>query len=88
MRRAPPASVSPCLELYSTTICTSTGNKSISLPIGIKGISAGTPALIDSGAGGNFVDQNFARQHGLTQKALATPVKVYNVDVTPTNEAQ
>ena len=60
-----------------------TGNKSISLPIGIRGISAGTLALINSGAGGNFVDHNFARQHGLTQKALATPVKVYNVNGTP-----
>ena len=68
MRRAPLASVSPRLEIYSTTIYTSTGNKSISLPIEIKGISAGTPALIDSGAGGNFVNQNLARQHGLLRK--------------------
>ena len=37
MRRAPLASVSPCLKIYSTTICTLTGNKSILLPIEIKG---------------------------------------------------
>ena len=41
-----------------------------------------TPALIDSGAGGTFIDQNYIRKVGYKLTELETPVKAYNVDRT------
>ena len=39
-------------------------------------------ALIDSGAGGKFIDQNFVRNLKLKKKPLKKPIKVFNVDGT------
>ena len=39
-----------------------------------------THVLIDSGAGGKFIDQNFAQKFEI--KKLDQPLKVYNVDGT------
>ena len=41
-----------------------------------------TIALIDSGAGGKFIDQNFAKKENLETKDLKNPLTVYNVDST------
>ena len=41
-----------------------------------------TLALIDSGAGGKFIDQNFARKEKFKMKDLENPLVVYNVDGT------
>jgi hypothetical protein len=41
-----------------------------------------TEGMIDSGAGGKFIDQNFARNKKLPLQLLPTPLKVYNVDGT------
>ena len=41
-----------------------------------------TLRLIDSGAGGKFIDQNFAREEKLETKTLENPLVVYNVDGT------
>ena len=41
-----------------------------------------TLGLIDSGAGGKFIDQNFAREEKLETKDLENPLVVYNVDGT------
>jgi len=41
-----------------------------------------TKALIDSGAGGTFMDQNFARKHRLPLEKLEEPLIVFNVDGT------
>ena len=41
-----------------------------------------TLALIDSGAGGKFIDQNFARKEKFEMKDLENPLVVYNVDGT------
>jgi len=41
-----------------------------------------TNALIDSGAEGEFIDQNYARKLGIKQTALEKPIKVLNVDGT------
>ena len=41
-----------------------------------------TLALIDSGAGGKFIDQNFAKKEQLETKDLENPLVVYNVDGT------
>ena len=39
-------------------------------------------ALLDSGAGGVFIDQNYAKKLRLDIKTLETPVKARNVDGT------
>ena len=41
-----------------------------------------TLALIDSGAGGKFIDQNFTKKEQLETKDLENPLVVYNVDGT------
>ena len=41
-----------------------------------------TRALLDTGAGGKFIDQNFVLAHGIRTHALDTPITVYNVDGT------
>ena len=41
-----------------------------------------TCALIDSGAGGTFIDQNFARRLNLPMEKLKTPLIARNVDGT------
>ena len=41
-----------------------------------------TQALIDSGAEGEFIDQNYIRKLGIKQTALREPIKVLNVDGT------
>ena len=41
-----------------------------------------TLALIDSGAGGKFIDQNFAKANGFELHKLDTPLRAYNVDGT------
>ena len=47
-----------------------------------EGKNVETPGLIDSGAGGKFIDQNFAIEEGLETKDLENPLVVYNVDGT------
>ncbi len=42
-----------------------------------------TLALLDSGAGGIFMDQNFAKTHGFKLIPLVEPLTVFNVDGTP-----
>jgi Retroviral aspartyl protease len=72
-------SVSPYLDIYSVTIANISQN-SISIPIKI-GLSKQTvETLIDSGAGGLFIDQNFAKNFDINY--LDEPVKAYNVDRT------
>ena len=41
-----------------------------------------TPALIDSGAGGTFIDEAFAHTNHIALTPLITPLPVYNVDGT------
>jgi len=41
-----------------------------------------TKALVDSGTGGTFIDQNFARTKGFRLQKLEHPITVYNVDGT------
>jgi len=43
-------------------------------------------ALLDSGATGNFIDQDFVRTKGINTQSLFRPILVYNVDGSP-NEA-
>jgi Reverse transcriptase (RNA-dependent DNA polymerase) len=71
--------VSPYLGVYSVAIANISQN-SISVPINI-GLSKQTvKTLIDSGTGGLFIDQNFAKNFDINY--LDKPVKAYNVDGT------
>ena len=57
----------------------------ISLPILIKkseSESVETLALIDSGAGGKFINWNYAEQLGLPIQTLRKPIMVWNIDGT------
>ena len=40
-------------------------------------------ALLDSGASGKFIDQDYARKIHAERKNLERPIQVYNVDGTP-----
>ncbi|KDR74279.1 hypothetical protein GALMADRAFT_71012, partial [Galerina marginata CBS 339.88] len=63
-------------------------NKSISLPMTISipnqndSETVETSALLDSGAGGKFIDQNYVRKLDLQTRKLKEPLAVYNVDGT------
>lgn len=50
-------------------LLTITGNKTIEIQ-----------ALVDSGAGGIFIDSLFAQKHNIPLSPLETPIRVYNVD--------
>ena len=47
-----------------------------------------TLALIDSGAGGTFIDETFARNHNLPLTRLINPIPVYNVDGTRNKQGE
>jgi Retroviral aspartyl protease len=42
-----------------------------------------TTTLLDTGAGGKFIDQNFVQNQKIKTKELKYPIKVFNVDGTP-----
>jgi hypothetical protein len=69
--------VSPCLDVYSVTIANISCN-SISVSINICSIKQVVQTLIDSSAGGMFINQNFTRNFKINY--LDKPVKAYNVD--------
>jgi hypothetical protein len=71
--------VSPYLNIYSVTIANISRN-SISVPINIGSSKQIVETLIDSGAGGLFIDQNFAKNFKINY--LDKPVKAYNMDGT------
>jgi hypothetical protein len=71
--------VSPYLDVYSVTIANISRN-SISVPINIGSSKQTVETLIDSGAGGLFIDQNYAKNFNINY--LDEPVKAYNVDGT------
>jgi hypothetical protein len=70
-------SVSPYLDVYSVTIANISRN-SISVPINIGSSKQTIETLIDSGTGGLFIDQNYAKNFDINY--LDEPVKAYNVD--------
>ena len=72
-------SVSPCLDIYSVTIAKISKN-SIFIPIEIGSSKQNVETLIDCGAGGLFIDQNFSRKFKV--KNLDEPIKAFNVDGT------
>jgi hypothetical protein len=70
-------SVSPYLDVYSITIANISQN-SIYVPINIGSSKQNIKTLINSGAGGLFIDQNFAKNFDINY--LDKPVKAYNMD--------
>jgi hypothetical protein len=70
-------SVSPYLDVYSVTIANISQN-SIYVPINIGSSKQNIKTLINSGAGGLFIDQNFAKNFDINY--LDKPVKAYNMD--------
>src|SRR6202522_1098046 len=83
-RRTESTSVSPCLEIHSVTLGLVERN-TLFIPITIRDQSrktVETPALVDSGAGGKFIDQNFARNSKMNIYNLEKPMKALNVDGT------
>jgi len=66
------------------------GPNCIMLPIHLKTTDtleeASTEAMVDTGATGDFIDQDFVERAKLPTRKLSEPVPVYNVDGTP-NEA-
>ena len=76
--------VSPSLDIYSVTTAIINSNK-LSIPIQISGSevkNVETLGLIDSGAGGKFIDQIYARAAGFKLHKLETPLQAYNMDGT------
>jgi hypothetical protein len=69
--------VSPYLDIYSVTIANISRN-SISVPINIGSSKQTVKTLIDSSAGGLFIDQNYTKNFDINY--LDEPVKAYNVD--------
>ena len=76
IRRAGSTSVSPSLDIYSVTTATINSNK-LSIPIRISNAEVKNVeplGLINSGAGGKFIDQNYAKAIGLKIETLKTPL--------------
>ena len=76
-------SVSPSLNIH--TVHTYINANSILLPIEIKKSeyeSVKTLALIDSGAGGKFINQKYVERLGLSIQTLERPIMARNVDGT------
>ena len=83
IRRTRSTSVSPSLNIHAVT--THITANTISLPIEIKKNeyeSVETLALIDSGAGGKFINRKYAEQLGLPIRTLKRPIMARNVDGT------
>ena len=73
------------VDIFSVKLATIKSN-SLSIPISIKcakdNQTVETLALIDSGARGKFIDQNYAKTIGLKTRILEQPITAQNVDGT------
>ena len=84
-------STSPVLDIFSVNIAHIESN-SLSIPILIKCAEENKTVeilgLIDSGAGGKFIDQNYAKTLGLETKLLNKPITARNVDGTENKQGK
>jgi len=75
----------------SPVLVADTNKKSFSVPLLVsrEGRNANkrfeTNALIDSGAGGTFIDKKFAQQNGIALIPIEKPIQAFNVDGTKNN---
>jgi hypothetical protein len=81
-------SVSPSLSIKNAQVAQIKKN-TMTIDILILGESLGqkkiveTTTLLDTGAGGKFIDQNFIQNQKIETKELKYPIEVFNVDGTP-----
>jgi hypothetical protein len=77
-------SVSPILDIYSVE--QTKDSNEITFPITFESNKSKeiveTQTLINSGAGGTFIDQNYARKLNLETQLLDTPLTARNIDGT------
>jgi hypothetical protein len=91
IRRNRPTYISPTLDIYSvTTACILSNSISISTSITCEQSKKNveTLALIDSGAGGAFIDQNYAKKLGFEIQKLDKPLRALNVDGTENKQGR
>jgi Retroviral aspartyl protease len=87
-QRTRSALVSPNLSIEHVQVAQIKKN-TMSVNILISGKSLGqkksikTTTLLDTGAGGKFIDQNFVQNQKIETKELKYPIEVFNVDGTP-----
>ena len=90
-RRVASTSISPSLNIFSVQLATIESN-TLSISVAIKNSEKNeideTPALIDSGAGGIFTDQNYARRMGFQIQKLDKPISARNVDNTENKQGK
>ena len=73
--------VSPILDIYAVTPCTLKLNQMM-VTVDVNEV-AGTPVLVDSGAGGSFINVELVNCYNLPTQDLPIPAMAYNVDRTP-----
>ena len=89
-RSAASTSNSPVLDIFSVTVATIQSN-SISLPITIEireNETVETLGLIDIGAGGQFIDQEYVEEMKLKTSLLEKPHLARNVDGTKNKQGK
>jgi hypothetical protein len=83
-------SVSPTLLTISSLLYTREEHNAMYLPIQITSDTESgmeiVEGLLDSGASGEFIDQDYARDIHAIKNDLPNPIPVYNVDETPNKE--
>jgi hypothetical protein len=86
--RTSSTSASPSLSIEHVQVAQIKKN-TMTVDILISGESLGqkkiveATTLLDTGAGGKFIDQNFIRNQKIETKELKYPIEVFNVDGTP-----
>ena len=82
--------ISPVLEMYHITAEHMQSN-SLSISIQICDDTNKTVkalALIDSGAGGKFIDQTYVQKLGIKSQKLEQPLTAWNIDGTPNKKGK
>ena len=82
--------ISPVLDMYHITAKNMQSN-SFSIPMQLRNDTnqtVETLALIDSGAGGKFIDQNYAWKLGVKIQKLEQPLIARNVDGTKNKKGE
>ena len=76
--------VSPILSIHHVQAAGIFNKNSLFIPLTFEngGKIIEMKGLLDSGAGGKYIDQNFAQQEKLALNKLEEPITVYNVDGT------
>jgi hypothetical protein len=87
-RRTESTTVSPSISIKHVQVA-EIDKDTMNINISISGESlkkekkVETTALLDTGAGGKFIDHNFVQNQKFEMKELKYPIEVFNVDGTP-----